>query len=280
MKTVIKVLIPLLVLAGLGVIIFTTQKSIDEMHSGSIDKHDFKAYVSQYAVDSIQNQSVDDARIQYAKLYDIITTESSITVTDSNGTALLLDASDADECYQDAFDAYYPFFRNQADRLFNSSTWNPTELKNIKSEAEDLVNRKGVDQRSDSLNLYIHYVSGYYNCKSLIQSAKSCSSRSTYLFVKKHFSDYLCYPYNKCTDLRDVSFARQTAENAWKSSIEKEVGRIRDKYYGDNTSEFDSDRKKAEDRIDECYNEIRDYSWKTSQMNILTTKARSVYNYW
>lgn len=278
MKTIIKILVPLLVLAGIGVIIFTTQKSIDEMHSKVIERHDFKAYVMQYASDSIQNQNIGEAWNNYLKLYDMIKTEASVIVTDSqSATSPLLAASDVDECFEEAFGAYFPVFRDFADNFFRGSNWSSSDRNRIKNEAKDLKGRSGSSIRSDSLTRYIQYVDGYDACKRFISNAKYCSNLNTYKNICNHYTDYLRYPYHNCTELNDIRNARQTAETSWKTSIEKEVNRIIGENYCDYTYRFNTDRENIEKRIDVFYNNTNgNYSWANNQKNSLSNKAREV----
>ena len=274
MKTTIKILVPLLVLAGIGAIIISTQKSINELHVKPIEQHDFKAWVSQYAADSISGQSYADAKSHYAMLYDMITTEASVIASDGQTSSPLIDAKGADTCYESAFAAYFPVFANRADNFFRGSDWPAGDRRSIKEEAESLKKRQGKSQSHlNSLNNYINYVDGYDKCKMIIRKAQSCRSFETYDYVSKNYSKFCCNPYNHCSDLNGISSAKQTAATTWRNYISQEVREVYNRnYYGD-YSDFESDKKRLESMIEQYQRNVDSY-WGSSEKNQLREKDR------
>ena len=275
MKKTIKVQVPLLVLAGIGAIIFSTQKSINELHPKPIEQHDFKAWVSQYAADSISGQSYEKAKSHYAMLYNMITTEASVTASDGQTSSPLIDAKDADTCYKSAFDAYFPVFANHADNFFQRSVWPAGDRRSIKEESKSLnKERQRLSQPPlNKLDNYISYVDGYDKCKMIIRKAQSCRSFETYDYVSKNYSKFCCNPYNHCSDLNGISSAKQTAATTWRNYISQEVREVYNRnYYGD-YSDFESDKKRLESMIEQYQRNVDSY-WGSSEKNQLREKDR------
>lgn len=274
-KNAIKIGVPILVLGGIIAIIAATQKPIEELSSDlRIEKLDFNSYVDRYIHDSISGNPNLEAMKGYIHLYDIIATESSISATNASGHKQLLDAQDAEECYERAFSAYFSIFDADANRLFSSSTWNDNELSGVKNTAQSLLTRNGSRSALDSLNHYIEYVNGYYAAVKLISQSRYCSGANSYHDYGNRARLYSVYPYSNNSKLSDiVSDVSENAQTGWRNSIIDYVDRICNHacyYYNSYEDFYQGDYPSA-------YNKIKEYNstFKTTWGSDLKTKLES-----
>lgn len=276
MKTAIKIIVPLLVLVGIMAIIISTQQSINELHSKAINPYDFKAYAAHFSADSIGRQSTDRAREQYDRLYDIITTEASVTITDSSGSHVMLSNADAEDCYKNAFNAYFNIFRDYSDDVFRSSSWPDSKLNKIRNEAIRLSNksRKGSRDGVDSLNRYVAYVNEYYRAKGIIYAAKSCRGLNVYNKVYSYCQNfhYRRYPYCNNADLRPIASAVQTAQEKWQTSLKLRVEAFEKKDYAGDYTTFSSDQVQLILDINE-YQRYFSSSWGNAEKTRVNAKS-------
>lgn len=222
-KKIIKICIPILFLAGFLAIVVFSQKEIEEQKF-PITPSDFSTFVYSYINDSIVNKNIRDARRAYKNLHAIISTEESLYST--NPSVQLLDPSIAEDCYDSAFAAYFVIFKNDADNLFNNSTWNETHLDTLKSEAEELLrDYKGTSQNTGDLTTYIGWVDGYYKAKNLIEkTSKRCKSKEDYDNLINNANKYIGFPYINNTQLQGiVKKVKDNAENPWWNNINDRV---------------------------------------------------------
>lgn len=265
--TIFKVVIPLMVLAGIIAFIISTQKPIEELNSElNIKPFDFKNYVDNYISDSISGKQIREAQARYNQLYAIITTEASITIrTDSTGNGSLLDPQSAEECYAQAFSSYFDVFRHDADNMFTNSTWDKDRRDFIKTEAKRLLTLQGTAMRKDSLEHYISYVNGYDNAIKLIAKAKCCSGKRGYDDYTNEAAKYKGYPYKNNSKLANIlTDVRQNALDGWKKTLET----ITDEFCKTPNSKFYS-YPEFNDSYQSVYNRIEEYPYNTAWTNDL-----------
>lgn len=257
-KNIIKIGVPVLVLGGLIAIIAATQKSIDTLSSDlRIEPLDFNSYVDGYISDSIKGQPNSAAQVAYNHLYDVITTESSISAKTPSGSTQLLSAEDAADCYGRAFTAYYSIFGAEANQLFSNTTWSDQNLRAVKTTAQMLMTRQGAKKSADSLNHYIEYVNGYYSAIDLIDQSNYCSGANSYSNYLSKAKQYLGYPYKNNSKLKNItSEVSENAKTGWRNSITKEVDNIcrRECSYYNSYSEF------YQGDFQSAYNKIGDFN--------------------
>lgn len=276
-KNVIKIGVPILVLCGIIAIIASTQKTITEISSDlKISSHDFNAYVDGYMRDSVNIRPRSSAYQGYQKLYEIIATEASITVTRASGQMPLISSSEAEACYERAFQTYYSIYDNDASQLFSSSTWDESMLNEIKTEAQDLSQREGVSSSaSENLRNYIKYVEGYYSAIKLIAQSRYCSSASAYDKYCKDAKLYQNVPYTNNSRLKNI--AKDVSDNAqtgWRNSITNFVEMVCGRscsYYSSYEEFYSGDYYIAKNKIDE-YNNKFSTSWGRDLKNNLNNK--------
>lgn len=264
-KNIIKIGIPILVLGGLIAIIAATQKSINTLSSDlRIEPLDFDRYVDDYISDSINGHPNSAALVAYNHLYDVISTESSISAKTPSGSKLLLSAEDAADCYGRAFTAYYSIFGAEANQLFSNTTWSDQNLRAVKNTAKMLMTRQGAKKNADSLNHYIDYVNGYYSAIDLIDQSKYCSGANSYSNYFSRAKNYLGYPYKNNSKLKNItSVVSDNAKTGWKRAITREVDNVcrRDcSYYNSYSDFYQGDYQSTYNKIDE-FNSAFNTSW-------------------
>lgn len=267
MKTTIKIIIPVLVIVGIIVLVGITQSSIDNFRSNyALKPFDFKSHVSQFATDSINNQQIAKARINYDALYNSIVIESNTIKKHHDGNAsLLIEYDTALLCFKDAFNAYWSVFSAWADDVFNGTAWNSDELNFIKSESQRLKNKKGSEKSTSELNNYIEYVDGYNEACDAIRWASSCNNAKTYTTILQRAKKYSVLPYSNSTRLRDIKDAPITARNVWAKKIEEYINVVCSRRYD---SYYDYQRYVGDprDKIRAFRNATDNSSWGASLM--------------
>lgn len=284
-KNIIKIGIPIIGLAAIIIFVAATQKPINKLSSElRIEPFDFKSYVGQYIADSIEGQTIDASKIGYDKLYQIISTEASITSSTAGGQYPLLSSQDAEECFENAFKAYYSMFGADANRLFSNSSWGEGELTRIKAESQRLLSLRGCDSAKDSLNHYINYVNGYYSAIKLLNQSRYCNSASGYEQYVSSARPYNTFPYSNNSRLRNIaSNVSSNARDGWRNSITQYVENIcinsNDKY-GSYNDFYSGDFQKAYEKISE-YNSKFNTNWGAdlkSKLNNKDTQVKSFFN--
>lgn len=283
---IIKIVVPIVVLGGILAIIIATQKPVEKMSFQHIDPFDFNAYVDEYIADSIINYPRAVSEKAYENLYEIIATESSIMATNISGEKeQLLSQTDAEDCYERAFKAFFSVFSNDANRVFGGSSWSNIDLNNIETSAKDLLNRKGISSsQNDSLARFIKYVGGYNSAIKLLYNSQYCSNLRQYNSYCEKAKAYSGYPYQNNSKLKNMaSDVAGNARNGWQSSIESKVNDI----CGRHPSDYNSHNEFYENYYKPAYDNIEDYcnkfntSWGEASKKKLdkkNTEVRDFYN--
>ncbi len=281
-KIIIKIGVPILVLAGIISLIISTQKPIERLSSDlRIEPFNFNSYVGKYILDSINGKSLDEARSKYNNIYDIISTEASVELKNSSMHSRLLEAQEAEVLFSNAFKSYFMIFGNDADKVFVSQTWDESDLNRIKSESQRLLSQKGILLGKDSLSHYICYVDGYYAATKLIRYSQNCSGRDSYKDYCSRATAFLKYPYIKNSRLKNISTeVSSNAREGWRSSIEKYVNNIcnHSNAYYSLYDDFYEDLTSAYDRIKE-YNNTTNSSWGNDLKSKLNSKDSEIKIY-
>ena len=219
---ILKVLLPLLVLAVIIVVLIRTRKPIEDMAPSTIRPFEFAGYVDSIIQTDLEGQPYAQARDEYRRIYDIIKTEKNIVSTDMAGDQKsLLPDSTAQVCYCRAFAAYWPAFEGMAESVFKSDWSNKTsQLDVISKEAVSLQKREGTSLRNDSISRYLAYVNEYKTISNFASSV-SCKSASTYdelVSNKNHYKKK--YPFcNNRSLLKELDDVPEKAKNAWKKNV-------------------------------------------------------------
>ena len=229
---ILKIALPLIILGVIVFVINRTQKSIDGIAPTEVDSFSFGSYINDLVQTDLKDKPYAQAKDEYRRIYDIIKTEEQITAIDSAGSQhTLLPDTTVQGCYRRIFEGYWPSFQSLADGVFKSDWSNKTDqLSIIKTEVEDLQQRKGTLSRNDSLTRYLAYI-GDYNAVTGFVSKVSCSSKSQYdqlvaqkdVFKKK-------YPLSNNSSMVDqLNGVPEKAKIKWKSSVTSSVDKACEK---------------------------------------------------
>ena len=267
MKTTIKILIPISILLGILVLVGITQSSIDDFKSSyALKPFDFRNSVSQFATDSIRNQPIAKARVNYDALYNSIAVESKITKIHHNGnTSPLLEPNTAQQCFKDAFNAYWSVFSVWGDKVFNGTAWDSDDLSFAKSESQQLKNKKGSENGIVKLNNYVQYVDGYKEATDAIRWASSCNNERTYNTIINRANKYSKPPYSNCSHLREIKNAPSTARNVWAKNIEEYINDVCSRQY-DNYPDYKRNVNDPRDKITAFCDATGNSTWGNSLM--------------
>lgn len=281
-KNIVRIGVPLMVLCGILAVIVITQKPIEKISSElKIRPFDFYSYVNQYIEDSISGKSKAQALRGYERIYDIISTEASIVATQDTRIEPLLNSGETDDCFEQAFKAYFPIFEHDADHLFAGSVWN--DLGRFEKEASDLAQRRGISAaESEKLKKYLGYVYGYAEARRLIAASGSCKDASSYDYYCNRADKYKGEPYVNNSILKNIaSDVRKRAKYGWQTAITNYVNDVCAK----SCSNYNSYEDFHDNYYKPAFNQINEYekkfntSWGVELTKKLEEKDTSVDNY-
>lgn len=284
-KIFLKAGIPLLLMVVLVIIVALTQKSIEKKNFQRIEAYDFNEYVSQFITDSIENQSLVDAKLKYDQIYRIISVEESITLTKPSGRSPLLSRETAKDCYERIFFAFYSILDKNATTCFSGSIWNEKELDRIREYSRDLLKRNGINSKKQKLEDFRDVVTGYYSAKQLIKTKSYiCTDVKSYNNLCNEATKYTKDPYSNCKKLANIlTIVKQNASNSWRMSIEEENISLCSK----SNHEFYSYEDFYNYEYKNMYSKIGEYvknignadDWEKTQKSKLEAKRESVQKY-
>lgn len=227
LNRILKIVLPILVLVGIGLVVLKTQKNIERIQPTEVQPFDFGAYVDSLVKTDLKGKPYSEAKDQYRRIYDIIQTEESIVVTDTMGTRQLLSDSLSNNCYGRIFMAYWPIFESEVEGVFNSDwSYKTDRLPDIKEESRFLKDQKGSSRCVDSLTHYMSYVDYYAKAMETVRKAKTCTSSTAYNNLVKDAKVYNRYPISKNTVLhKQLNEVPAEARNHWRDYISDRVAK-------------------------------------------------------
>lgn len=220
---ILKVLLPLVVLAAIALVVMRTKYTIENMAPSEIQPFEFGAYIDSIVSADLEGKSYAQAKDEYRRIYGIIKTEENVVATDSTGLPKpLLSDSVAQECYSRAFAAYWPTFEVIVEGLFRYDWSGKTDQLNIiKTEAEDLKQRKGSAKRNvDSLTHYLAYIEDYNTAKTFATNVSCRSSKGFEELVNKKNNYKKQYPLcNNRSLVSELDGVPGKAKESWKNNV-------------------------------------------------------------
>lgn len=221
LNKILKIVLPVLVLVGIGLVILKTQKNIERIQPTEVKPFDFGVYVDNLVKTDLVGKPYSEAQDKYRRIYDIIQTEESVVVTDTIGKRQLLPDSLSNSCYGRVFMAYWSIFESEVEGVFNSDWSNKTDrLPDIKAESQFLKGQKGSFRCVDSLTHYMSYVDYYAKAMETVRKAKACTSSTSYNNLVKDAEVYNRYPISKNAVLhKQLSDVPVEAKNHWRDYI-------------------------------------------------------------
>ena len=251
---ILKIALPLIILGVIVFVINRTQKSIDGIAPTEVDPFSFGTYINDLVQTDLKDKPYAQAKDEYRRIYDIIKTEEQITAIDSAGSQhTLLPDTTAQGCYRRIFEGYWPSFQSLADGVFKSDWSNKTDqLSIIKTEAEDLQQRKGSTLRNDSLTRYLSYIGDYHAAISFVSNL-TCSSKSKYdqLVAQKEVYKKKYPLSNNSSLVAQLNGVPGKAKSKWEGSVKMSVKEACNKYRLD---DFLNAKKACDDKISEYNN--------------------------
>lgn len=229
---ILKVFLPLVVLAAIILVVVRAKRSIDNMAPADVKPFEFGMYVGNLIQANLEGKPYAEAKNEYCRIYDIIKTEEFLKTTDSAGiTQPLLPDTTVQRCYQRAFIAYWPAFEGMVEGVFKYDWSYKTNLLDaIKDEAIALKDCTGSDVRNDSLDHYVNYVNDYNAARSFVDNI-SCSSKNRYNELLSQKDTYKKkYPLRNNNSLvSDLDDVPSNAKTKWRSSVMYSVKTVCDK---------------------------------------------------
>jgi len=251
---ILKIALPLIILGVIVFVINRTQKSIDGIAPTEVDPFSFGTYINDLVQSDLKDKPYAQAKDEYRRIYDIVTTEEHIMAIDSAGTRKpLLPDTTAQRCYREIFEGYWPSFESLADGVFKSDWSSKTDqLGIIKAEAEDLQQRNGSALRNDSLTGYLSYIGAYNDALSFV-SMVSCASKLKYeqLVDRKNVLKNMYPLCNNSSLVAQLNGVPGIAKSKWENSVKMEVRKACNK---DRLDDFLSAKKACDNKILEYNN--------------------------
>ncbi len=197
MKTTIKILIIVLVAAGIAAAIWAFFKRINDGDTSSIATTEYEKRIEARVSSDIADKSYTSARASFDNIIADIVTESKIETTDGNH---VITADEFENCQKIAVTPYLPVFKSYASSYFNRSNWDNKELDDMSSHAKQLLGLNGAKDDSD-LNRIVSDVNDYYAALKTVRLSKSVTNVADARRIMNDANGFKRAPLNNNTDL-------------------------------------------------------------------------------
>lgn len=246
MKTLIKILIILIAVAGIGFGVWSLIGDSTEIQPASVSEPE------KQAEESVKPQSEFEEKIQ-AKLKERMPDNSKFDISqwgnareeidneiETAATMTLSDGSTqiskeiALRCHQMVFNHYALGFLSQSDAFFAQSSWTETTMNTLKNEATKLLSDQFCEKGNNialKLSKISGYVSLYSGAKSLIARASSCNTLSAVKSCRSEVAKYKQAPLTNCTLIMgQLNGVSQKAINSYSRIIASKANSIAQNY--------------------------------------------------
>lgn len=282
MKNIIKIILIAFAVAGIGVAIFFFCHNIDNGKEEVIATSNFEKTIQTRVSNEITGKPYNEATTGYDAIISSIKTEASITLGD--GTANL-SREEQQKCEKMAFYAYAPIFTQYATQYFHHSTWNESEMELLKSKSNYLLSANIAESGTDvarSLNSVVANINDYYAAKSLIASAKHCTSASAVDNIRNKVGNYKRPPLTNNTSLASgLNNAPNEAKNSYGQYVIHQCNSIASRYrsYGSYPAWY-SEYERAYNLIKEYTNKYGSEGMFSAVQSSLESSDRNAMDYY
>lgn len=232
MKTLIKILIIVVAIAGIAWGVWSLMEQSSEIQPATVSTQENGAAeeaetpLSEYE-QGIKNQL--DERMPENAVADLSQwkavrkeidngIETAATMTLGDGSTQV-SKEEALRCHKMVFNRYASAFLKQCDTFFAQSSWNETEMNALKAEATGLLGDRYCDRGSTiavKLSKVSDNVSMYHGAKSLIAKAGSCNSLAAVKACRGDVAKYKQAPLTNCPSIMSqLNGVAQKATNSY-----------------------------------------------------------------
>lgn len=191
-------------------------KSLIDIKTAPIVATDFEKHVKERVENGIKGQEYSIAHSTFSSIMSEILTEESITL--DNGKKALTD-SEVLKSKQIVFYEYVPIFTKYGLSYFSKSSWDNTELENLQSESNYLIQLNIAEPTTDSYNSIAKIakiVADYFAAWQVVSRARNCSSVNSIAEIKADANGYNIDPLTNNSSLES---ALQSVEDEAKRSV-------------------------------------------------------------
>lgn len=242
MKTLIKLLIILVAVAGIGFGVWSLIGDSTEIQPATISEQEnqsevaekpqseFEAKIQEKLNEQMPDKSKFDLTL-WGKAKENIDNEikTAATMTLSDGTTQISQEI-ATRCHKMVFNHYALGFLAQSDTFFAQSSWNEATMNSLKNEAAKLLNDQYCEKGNNTaikLSKINGYVTSYFGAKSLIARASSCNSLSEVKSCRSEVAKYKQFPLTNCTSIMSqLNGVPQKAVNSYSRIITSRANNV------------------------------------------------------
>jgi len=233
MKNIVKIILIVLAVAGIGTAVFLFFNNVDEGKEEVIATSSFEKTIQSRVANEITDKSYNEASNGYDAIIGAIQTEASITLGDGTPN---LKPEERLKCEKMAFYAYAPIFTTYAIGYFSRQAWNENEMATLRSRSNALLAQNIAEPGTDvavNLKKVIETIGNYYAAKSVIASAKSCTTANAVESIKTKAASYKTgLLVNNTTIMSGLNNAYSDAKASYGRYVSSQALRIASGYRG------------------------------------------------
>lgn len=242
MKTLIKLLIILVAVAGIGFGVWSLigdsteiqPATVSEQENQSEETEKPQSEFEQKIQEKLNEQMPDKSQFdlsQWGKAKEGIDNEieTAATMALSDGTTQI-SRDIATRCHKMVLNHYALGFLAQCDAFFAQSAWNEATMNTLKNEATKLLNDQYCEKGNNTalkLSKVSGYVTSYHGAKSLIARASRCNSLSEVKSCRSEVAKYKQAPLTNCTSIMSqLNGVPQKAVSSYSRTIASKANNI------------------------------------------------------
>lgn len=279
MKLAFKIFLIVLVVGGIGsAIYFFVDGMGEKAPEEDLETTKFEEYIHDRANDEIKGKSYSKASDAYDDIMAEISDVANSTIKKDGKEDNSISKREEANSRKLAYYAYSPIFVDYTDKFFQNSTWNETEMNNLKKRANELLNTKLSDEKAKNkpkIQDVIRNVEGYYAAKSLIEQANNCTSVKVAKEMPNKVSAYKKLPFTNNSYLRTgLDNAPAKAKSSCADYIRKQCNAVVNNYYNGRYNTYNAVEKDAK----RCSSLADEFEKAFNQTNFFYNELERVYN--
>ena len=202
MNNSLKIILIVVVLLGIAGTVFYFMRGMDDSGGKIIAQTPFEKIINSQVQKKIVGHEYAEAAAGFDAVLNDIDTEASIM--NGDGTPQL-QQSEAENCRKIAFFAFEAIFEKMQENYFKRSSWSDTELADIKSQAQRLLDMKIAEGKA-YLNLQsaVKNVDDYHAAWAAVKSAAHCTTVSAVKAVGNNVDKYNHAPLTNNVSLNEA----------------------------------------------------------------------------
>ena len=260
MKLAIKILLIVLVVAGIAYIAITQFGSMEDTPPPPVPElTKFEKHIQKRVENEVADCSYDEATKAFNSIMDEITTEANIMVERDGEEEPSISDEEAQSCREELFYAYAPIFTAHTDEYFQRSTWDEAYINQLRDKAKEMQQAHIAEEgtaTTEKLAATIKTVDDYHAALKVVRQAEGCTTVAAAKSIISEAQAYQRAPLTNCDRLRSqLAQVPTKAKNAVATVIRNRCADVINKFDNIKYGSF----REANDAINSCTSAITDY---------------------